>query len=106
MPIIVRFVFFVFKNKPFFLAYCYSFDEPRECVNCGAAASPQNTRWSKDGSGFNLCNKCGIYSSRTHKIQTNSSLYTTPNNNHNDRTMRKTVGFFISFYFIYLPICF
>ena len=70
-----------------FLAYCYAFDEPRECVNCGAAASPQNTRWSKDGSGFNLCNKCGIYSSR--KIS-NSTIYTTGAANP-DRTIRKTV---------------
>ncbi|CAF0734361.1 unnamed protein product [Adineta steineri] len=69
--------------------YCYPYDEPRECVNCGAAASPQNTRWSKDGSGFNLCNKCGIYSSRTHKIPTNSTIYTT-GNNPNDRTIRKS----------------
>ncbi|CAF1513394.1 unnamed protein product [Rotaria magnacalcarata] len=69
--------------------YCYPFDEPRECVNCGAAASPQNTRWSKDGSGFNLCNKCGIYSSRTHKMPTNSTMYTT-GNNANDRSIRKS----------------
>lgn len=59
-------------------------------MNCGAAASPQNTRWSKDGSGFNLCNKCGIYSSRTHKIPSNSNLYATSNNT-NDRAMRKSV---------------
>ncbi|UJR36569.1 hypothetical protein I4U23_029288 [Adineta vaga] len=68
--------------------YCYPFDEPRECVNCGAAASPQNTRWSKDGSGFNLCNKCGIYSSRTPKMPSNPAIYSTANNL-NDRNIRK-----------------
>lgn len=75
------------------LAYCYAFDEPRECVNCGAAASPQNTRWSKDGSGFNLCNKCGIYSSR--KMSSASTIYPSTTN-HVDRTMRKTVRFLTS----------
>jgi ribosome-binding protein aMBF1 (putative translation factor) len=80
----------IFNDVFFFIAYCYPFDEPRECVNCGAAASPQNTRWSKDGSGFNLCNKCGIYSSRTHKMPTNSNLYPT-GSNPNDRTIRKSV---------------
>jgi hypothetical protein len=87
-----RFLFLKFHQKSilYYLAYCYPFDEPRECVNCGAAASPQNTRWSKDGSGFNLCNKCGIYSSRTHKIPSNSNIYTT-GTNLNDRSIRKSV---------------
>ena len=76
-----------------FSAYCYTFDEPRECVNCGAAASAQNTRWSKDGSGFNLCSKCGIYSSRSHKIQSATAaaaIYATGNNV--DRAIRKSVS--------------
>ncbi|CAF0874880.1 unnamed protein product [Didymodactylos carnosus] len=59
--------------------YCYFDSDVRECVNCGAASTPL---WRKDGSGFNLCNACGIYS-RSHKIRYNGFI---------DRTMRKVSG--------------